>query len=107
MANAEVQLVGANGEPAKIRMTDDNGYFKFSVPSLRNLYAEGECSRLSGGEAIGPGHVWDPDIAEIRLDTLAVKREAINVTADVKDRNVLSPDPAQRVNVRQETLDAN
>jgi hypothetical protein len=35
------------------------------------------------------------------------KKESITVTADVKDANILFPDPAQRVFVRQEILDAN
>ncbi len=37
----------------------------------------------------------------------AQRQEQVTVTADVKDSNVLFPDPAQRVYVREETLDAN
>jgi hypothetical protein len=36
-----------------------------------------------------------------------VKHESITVTADVKESSILFPDPAQRVFVRQEMLDAN
>jgi len=39
--------------------------------------------------------------------TIPEKKESITVTADVKDANILFPDPAQRVFVRQEILDAN
>jgi hypothetical protein len=39
--------------------------------------------------------------------SLELRAQSITVTADVKDLNVLSSDPAQRVYVRQETLDAN
>ncbi len=41
----------------------------------------------------------------LRLE--AQRQEQVTVTADVKDSNVLFPDPAQRVYVREETLDAN
>jgi hypothetical protein len=37
----------------------------------------------------------------------AVAGTSITVTADVKDANILFPDPAQRVFLREETLDAN
>lgn len=54
-------------------------------------------------------------IAAIVLTSLAMaqtpvipeKKESITVTADVKDANILFPDPAQRIFVRQEILDAN
>lgn len=38
---------------------------------------------------------------------LKTKREVVTVTADVKESNILFPDPAERVFVRQEILDAN
>jgi len=38
---------------------------------------------------------------------LATQTESVTVTADVTDASVFSPDPATRVLVRQETLDAN
>ena len=35
------------------------------------------------------------------------KQQTVTVTADIKEGNVLAPDPAQRVLIRDETLDAN
>ncbi len=38
---------------------------------------------------------------------IATRQQIVTVTADVKEGNVLAPDPAQRVLIREETLDAN
>jgi hypothetical protein len=38
---------------------------------------------------------------------IAPKQQSVTVTADIKEGNVLPPDPAQRVLIREETLDAN
>jgi hypothetical protein len=43
----------------------------------------------------------------LQFTRLASHQDAITVTADVKDLNIQSPDPAQRVLVREEILDAN
>ncbi len=44
---------------------------------------------------------------EIRMGALASRAESLTVTADVNDSDVLSPDPAEKVFVRQDLLDAN
>ncbi|HEX4810838.1 MAG TPA: carboxypeptidase-like regulatory domain-containing protein [Bryobacteraceae bacterium] len=41
--------------------------------------------------------VDQPVIADVQLGSLTEKQESITVTADVKDANILFPDPAQRV----------
>lgn len=43
---------------------------------------------------------------DIRLK-IAAKRQVVTVTADINEGNALAPDPAQRVFIREETLDAN
>ncbi|MCU1294085.1 MAG: hypothetical protein JWP08_2935 [Bryobacterales bacterium] len=49
----------------------------------------------------------NPTLVNIQLGAVAKREDSINVVADVKETTVLFPDPAQRVYVRQETLDAN
>ena len=44
---------------------------------------------------------------DLQFDRLAVRSDAMTVTADVKDTDIEHPDPAQRVLVREEILDAN
>ncbi len=46
------------------------------------------------------------DIA-IRMSQLATRNENVSVTVDVNETDVLSPDPAEKVFVRQDLLDAN
>ena len=43
----------------------------------------------------------------LQFSGVASKNESVTVTADVSDAGVFEPDPAQRVMVRNETLDAN
>jgi hypothetical protein len=44
---------------------------------------------------------------DLRFDRLATRNDAMTVTADVKEADIEHPDPAQRVLVRDEILDAN
>jgi len=44
---------------------------------------------------------------EIRMDSLATRRESVTVTADVKEIDVQSPDPAEKVFASEDLLDAN
>lgn len=44
---------------------------------------------------------------EIQLTPLITRNESVTVTADVNEVDVLSPDPAEKVFVRQDLLDAN
>jgi len=43
----------------------------------------------------------------LRFSSVASRNEAVTVTADISDVGVFEPDPAQRVMVRDQTLDAN
>jgi hypothetical protein len=43
----------------------------------------------------------------LRFDRMASRTEVVTVTADVKDPDIQNPDPAQRILVREEILDAN
>lgn len=48
----------------------------------------------------------NPEIA-IGMSQLSTRNESVTVTADVNESDVLSPDPAEKVFVRQDLLDAN
>ena len=47
------------------------------------------------------------DAIEIRMSSLSVLTESVTVTADVKDIDVLAPDPAEKVFASEDLLDAN
>jgi len=52
------------------------------------------------------GPAGNPEI-EISMSELAARIDSVSVTADVNELDVLTPDPAMRVFVRQDLLDAN
>ena len=84
-----------------------DGKFSFQVrsPGTYNLRAFSRSFEpLSKKIEIGAGHRISTDIP---LGQLTGRQESITVTADVKESSILFPDPAQRVYVRDETLDAN
>ena len=45
--------------------------------------------------------------ADVQLERAAARREAVTVTADVSQVDVLAPDPAEKVFVSEDLLDAN
>jgi Carboxypeptidase regulatory-like domain len=49
----------------------------------------------------------DQRAARIQFPAVALQTETVTVSADVNDASVLAPDPAERVFVRQDLLDAN
>jgi len=73
------------------------GQFKVTV-SAAGFRTVNRTVTLNGGKN---------EAIEIRLDALAVKNEAITVSADVKEIDVQSPDPAQKVFASKDLLDAN
>jgi hypothetical protein len=52
-------------------------------------------------------HAGDNGVIQIRMGQLASRIENITVTADINETDVLSPDPGEKVFVRQDLLDAN
>jgi hypothetical protein len=52
------------------------------------------------------GSEGNPEIA-IRMNQLSTRIENVNVTADINETDVLSPDPGEKVFVGQDLLDAN
>ncbi len=104
---ARVQLLGPNGELANKTLTHDNGQFEFPTVSsglyTLRITASG-FQQLTRFIRVAPNV---PATGDFQLGALSARREAITVTADANETSVLSPDPAQRVYVRQETLDAN
>jgi len=107
VADANVSVL--DGRDSRIRETrsGSDGHFVFeSLPA-------GACKIVGAA----PGFV---DISQavniadggaltvnLQFDRLAPHSEAVTVTADVKNLDIQNPDPAQRVLVRDEILDAN
>lgn len=106
VSGAAVTLLAADGKIVQQATTARDGLFTFS-------------GILAGTYTLKVNSVgFDPvartlSVTELQSLTadvqlkIARKQETVTVTADVKEGNVLSPDPAQRVFIREETLDAN
>jgi hypothetical protein len=107
LPNAAVQLIGHN-QILALSTSGSNGQFLLNVPSpgkfVLEINAEGfrPVSRSITIAAASPSSV-----IEIQLTQLSSHVENITVTADVNQLDVLSPDPAEKVFVRQDLLDAN
>ncbi len=108
VADLRVQLITPNGQGAsREQTTDKNGHFEFHIVLLGTYTLK---VSAPGFQEVTKNIVVsseNPVAADVQLGNLTAKQESVTVTADVKEANVLFPDPAQRVFVRQDTLDAN
>jgi hypothetical protein len=106
VANAEVRLLGEGGRLSRQVTTASSGQFAFSeVPAgsyrielhVRGFDDVSQNLVVSGGQ---------PASLNVQLK-LATTSQEVRVSTDVLDMTVLTPDPAQRLVIREETLDAN
>src|SRR6516165_426938 len=86
--DSQCQFFCANLDPGEYRLTAESAGF---VPVTRTI-------------AISDGH---PQTEKISFSGVASQTESVTVSADVSDVGLFAPDPAQRLMVRDETLDAN
>src|SRR5499427_9297605 len=87
--------------------TDSQGQFLFANldPGEYRLSAESPgFAPITRTIAISDGH---PQTERISFSGVATQSESVTVSADVSDVGLFAPDPAQRIMVRDETLDAN
>jgi hypothetical protein len=88
-------ITGADG---KFKLTlDSNGRFDIKVE------AEG-FQPVASVVTVGPNTT--PEIT-LSLTELATRMESVTVTADVNQTDIFSPDPGEKVFIRQDLLDAN
>jgi hypothetical protein len=105
LANTAVRLLADDDSKAVETASDRDGRFEFRA------VADGAYT-LS---ATAPGFldisrrivVPASDALDLQFERLATHTDTLTVTADVKDLDIQNPDPAQRVLVREEILDAN
>ena len=106
VADAPVSLVADDGKFAQRKATGNDGQFAFVgiVPGRYTFYLN-----VIGFDSVTrPLVLRDGELltVDVQLKVAAAKEE-VRVSTDVLDVGVLTPDPAQRLLIRQETLDAN
>ena len=106
VAGAEIQLVEGHAGAPHQATTDSDGAFQFSV-SRAGVYLlkVGAPTFQPLAETI---HVLPHGAEyELQLTPQLTRNESVTVTADINDVDIISPDPAEKVFVRQDLLDAN
>jgi hypothetical protein len=104
---AKLRLAGWAGFPQRETTSDAHGSFTFQTVDPGNYILTAEAPgfvhvsqtvNLADGEA---------STVNLRFDRLASRNESVTVTADVKDMDVQSPDPAEKVFASEDLLDGN
>src|SRR5271157_5314186 len=106
VSNATVNLVADDGRLVQQKATGADGQFAFNgiLPGKYTLKLN-----VAGFDPVNQPLVVrdsEPVAVDIQLK-LAAAKEEVRVSTDVLDVTVATPDPAQRLLIRQETLDAN
>ena len=106
LADASVQLV--DHDQVLVRTTSGpHGQFLVKVKSTGEFVVKvGAPGFRPITRSITIRSTGNPEI-EIQMTKLSSRIESVTVTADVNESDVLSPDPGEKVFVRQELLDAN
>ncbi len=106
VASVPVTLTEQRTGKTWIIQTDRTGHFTFQAPAPGPYTLKANAPGFQ--DAVQTVNIQgSPTLVNLQLGAVAPKRESLTVVADVKETNILFPDPAQRVYVRQETLDAN
>lgn len=106
VANATVQLVQNHDSRVRETHSDPDGRFVFSSLSAGDYRLVGKAPGFADiHQTITVATARST--VDLQFAKLASRSEVVTVTADVKDLDIQNPDPAQRVLVRDEMLDAN
>src|ERR1035438_7237938 len=102
---ATVQLAGPQSSLTEQTKTNEQGRFEFQATSSGDYVIR---AAAAGFEAVAETLVVSGVVnLDVRLGKVTVPNESVTVTADVNESDVLSPDPGEKVFVRQDLLDAN
>src|SRR5579862_2410993 len=103
VAGAMVNLADGPDSLARETRSTAEGAFEFtSVPA--GAYRIAASVDITRAVAVSEGA---PLTVNLQFDRLASRSEMVTVTTDVKNPDIQNPDPAQRILIRDEILDAN
>jgi hypothetical protein len=106
IANVSVNLLTETGKLVQQKTTSSGGGFSFTGIQPGKYALKVNLVGFVGVERVIFVRDSEPLTINVQL-SLAASKEQVKVTSDVLDADVMKPDPAQRVLVREETLDAN
>ena len=93
--------------PSREVQSDDQGYFFFGNIDAGEYRLTAECAGFAG---IARTLVVSENATvadDIQFSNIALQTESVTVSADASGAGLFAPDPAQRILIRDETLDAN
>jgi hypothetical protein len=106
LPNATVQLVDGNQIRARAT-TGPDGLFQIALPSTGNFLLKVDAPGFRPVEqAVSIARSGASEIT-VRMTQLSSRVENVTVIADMNQSDVFSPDPAEKIFVRQDLLDAN
>jgi hypothetical protein len=107
VANATVALLRRADTSRRETKTDDQGSFSFGTLDRGEYRLTAEAPGfpiLTRTVVVGTDN---EQIESLRFSEIAAQNQSVTVSADLSDVGLFAPDPAQRIMVRDETLDAN
>jgi hypothetical protein len=111
LSNARVQLLQHNTssktQPSAESSSDPDGHFEIKAPTRGNFDIKVDAAGFKPVIVPLNIHPRANSPLEIQITQLSARMESVTVTADINGTDVLSPDPGEKVFVRQDLLDAN
>jgi hypothetical protein len=103
---ATIQLAQPQVSLTQTTKTNEKGRFKFQVTSSGEYVIK---AAAEGFEPVTANLTVTSSVAnfDVNLRKISARSESVTVTADVNESDVLSPDPGEKVFVREDLLDAN
>ncbi len=106
LPSATVQLIDRDRVLGQTT-TGPDGRFQIAAPSAGQFVLKVDASGFRPVEQqVSASRAGSPEIA-VRMAQLSSRTENVTVIAEVNQSDVLSPDPAEKIFVRQDLLDAN
>lgn len=106
LANASIHILTQNRVLARATSGQD-GYFVLKISSAGEFVVKAEASGFRAAVMPVTALRAHNPVIEIRMSQISPRIENVTVSADINASDVLSPDPAEKVFVRQDLLDAN
>ena len=107
VAGANISLVSAGNAAVRATRSDAEGRFSMALVQPGGYHILAAVSEFLPLRQLVTVASGGTSCVTLQFEQLAARKETLTVTADADDLSIQNPDPAQRVLVREEMLDAN